>query len=204
MRTAKWCGPGAPKAGAQVGDNAKAHCAGDGGNRQGSPRRAPISRKPSRREGRCDHRRTLRFSRSRNFFLRESPGCRRPPGLPCALCSLGGQCMQQSSGEFRRENASSCLSAVVLAKARTHTAESLFGARWQTFFARTAPWGYGSWLSPGRQRHLTPSQAAPQAQGRCHRSAGRRRNVRGLACRANRPRAGPRRARSGQGLRERW
>ena len=54
-RTAKWCGPGAPKARRQPGDDASHH-AGDGGNRQGSPRRSPISRKPSRREGRCDHR----------------------------------------------------------------------------------------------------------------------------------------------------
>jgi hypothetical protein len=40
----------------------------------GSPGRAPISRKPSRREGRCDHRLYLWFSRLRSFFLREAPG----------------------------------------------------------------------------------------------------------------------------------
>src|SRR6516164_10298049 len=40
---------------------------------------------------------------------------------------------------------------VVLAKARTHTAESLRSIRWWTIIARTVACGYGSWLSPGRR-----------------------------------------------------
>ncbi len=59
-----------------------AHHAGDGGKRDGSPRRARISRKPLRREGRCDHRLCLWFSRSRKFFLREGPGCSGHPVFP--------------------------------------------------------------------------------------------------------------------------
>jgi hypothetical protein len=65
---------------------------------------------------------------------------------------------KQSSGEARRENADSwichcsndgvrglkfavkCLDAVVLAKARTHTAEFIHGVRWQTTFAKTTAW----------------------------------------------------------------
>jgi hypothetical protein len=40
----------------------------------GSPGRSRISRKPSRREGRCDPRLYLWFSRSRKCLLREAPG----------------------------------------------------------------------------------------------------------------------------------
>ena len=48
----------------------------------GSPGRVRISRKPSRGEGRCDHRLYLWFSRSRKFFLREGPGCSGHPAFP--------------------------------------------------------------------------------------------------------------------------
>ena len=50
VRTAKSCGPGAPRFWRQVGDDAQRIVACDGGKRNGSPRRARISRKPSRRE----------------------------------------------------------------------------------------------------------------------------------------------------------
>jgi hypothetical protein len=43
-RTAKWCGPGAPRL-ARKFAMMLTHHAGEGGNRQGSPGRAPISRK---------------------------------------------------------------------------------------------------------------------------------------------------------------
>jgi hypothetical protein len=45
QRTAKSCGPGAPRPWRQVRDDAFTHRTGDGGKRDGSPRRAPISRK---------------------------------------------------------------------------------------------------------------------------------------------------------------
>jgi hypothetical protein len=48
----------------------------------GSPRRAPISRKPSRREGRCDHRRTCGSRARANFFCACSPGCCGHPAFP--------------------------------------------------------------------------------------------------------------------------
>src|ERR1700741_2219463 len=40
----------------------------------GSPGRARISRKPSRREGRCDHRRTCGFRARANSFCAGAPG----------------------------------------------------------------------------------------------------------------------------------
>jgi hypothetical protein len=55
----------------------------------GSPRRARISRNPLRREGRCDHRLYLWFSRSRNFSLRGSPGCSGHPAFPAPSFSRG-------------------------------------------------------------------------------------------------------------------
>jgi hypothetical protein len=57
----------------------------------GSPRRAPISRKPLRREGRCDHRLYLWFSRSRKFLLRGSPGACGHPAFPAPSPSFRGQ-----------------------------------------------------------------------------------------------------------------
>src|SRR5579871_4475962 len=48
--------------------------AADGGNRQGSPRRSRISRKPSRREGRCDHRLYLWTRACAVFFCARAPG----------------------------------------------------------------------------------------------------------------------------------
>ena len=67
--------------------------ANEGGNRQGSPRRARISRKPLRREGRCDHRLYLWFSRLRKFLLREAPGCSGHPAFPApSVCAEGQRC----------------------------------------------------------------------------------------------------------------
>jgi hypothetical protein len=73
LRTAKSCGPGAPRSGAKLA-TMLSHRADDGGKRDGSPRRARISRNPSRREGRCDHRLYLWFTRSRNFCCAGAPG----------------------------------------------------------------------------------------------------------------------------------
>jgi hypothetical protein len=58
------------------------HHAGDGGKRDGSPRRARISRKTIA-QGRPECIRLyLWFSRSRNLFLRGSPGCSGHPAFP--------------------------------------------------------------------------------------------------------------------------
>ena len=53
---------------------------------------------------------------SRNV-LRGGRGCKRAPGLPCALFLKEGEDYWQSSGECRRENAISCVSTVMPAKA---------------------------------------------------------------------------------------
>src|SRR5579872_759729 len=86
---AKLRGPGAPKARRQVLAKPRGFAKDDGGNRQGSPRRAPISRKPLRREGRCDHRLYL-WSRACAVFSAREPRVQRPPGLPCALTIFRG------------------------------------------------------------------------------------------------------------------
>jgi hypothetical protein len=72
-RTAKSCGPGAPMSGAQVRDDASHH-AGNGGKRNGSPRRARISRNPSRREGRSVSACTCGFRARAHFFCARAPG----------------------------------------------------------------------------------------------------------------------------------
>jgi hypothetical protein len=50
-----------------------------------------VSRKPSRGEGRCDHRLYLWSSRSRKFFLREAPGASGHPVFPAPSESSEGQ-----------------------------------------------------------------------------------------------------------------
>src|SRR5579883_961019 len=118
MRTAKSCGPGAPKARRQVGDDASHH-ADDGGNRQGSPGRSRISRKPLRREGRLSPPVPVVNALFAQFFARAprvhaaTRSSLRPP-------IAGGSTTKQSSGETRREDVKACLSAVVPAKAGTH------------------------------------------------------------------------------------
>jgi hypothetical protein len=72
-----------PKVRRQVGDDA-AHRADDGGKRDGSPRRARISRKTIAREGRLSPPVPVVFALA-HLLLRGSPGCMRPPGLPYAL-----------------------------------------------------------------------------------------------------------------------
>jgi len=86
---AKSCGPGAPKAGAKSGRGCGRIAAGEGGNRQGSPRRARISRKPLRREGRCDSACTCGFALSRNFFARRPMGACGHPVFPAPSVRWG-------------------------------------------------------------------------------------------------------------------
>jgi hypothetical protein len=85
----------------------KGFAKGDGGKRDGSPGRAPISRKPSRREGRCDHRRTCGFRALAQFFCANAPGAAatRPSLRP--LFPEGDWTMQ-SSDDFGREDDAPC------------------------------------------------------------------------------------------------
>ncbi len=79
----------------------------DGGKREGSPRRARISRKPLRREGRCDHRLYLWFLRLREFSLRKAPGAAATRPSLCPL-TFKRVVIMQDSGATRRGNKSSC------------------------------------------------------------------------------------------------
>src|SRR6185437_14741842 len=83
-RTAKSCGPGAPKQ-ALSRRGCLAHRADDGGNQAGSPGRARS--KPSNHcAGEAGViRRHLRSSRFRAIFRAGATGVWRTPGLPCAL-----------------------------------------------------------------------------------------------------------------------
>ena len=87
-RTAKSCGPGAPRSGAKFA-MMLAHHAGDGGKRDGSPRRARISRKPSRREGRSVSACTCGSRARANLLCAGAPGAAatRPSLRP--LFSMG-------------------------------------------------------------------------------------------------------------------
>src|ERR1700738_3096075 len=64
-----------------------------------------VSRKPSRREGRMPPLNLYARVRISLCSLHTRPRVQRAPGLPCALCSQGGQCIEQDSGDQRRENA---------------------------------------------------------------------------------------------------
>jgi len=79
-RTAKSCGPGAPMQALSPSEAvsfAKATVAN-----AGSPRRARISRKPLRREGRLLPPVPVVIARSRKFLLRGGPGCSGHPAFP--------------------------------------------------------------------------------------------------------------------------
>ena len=90
LRTAKSCGPGAPRAGAKLA-TMHSHRAGDGGKRNGSPRRARISRKPPRREGRLSPPVPVVHARSRNFLCACGPGCSGHPAFPAPSAFEGGR-----------------------------------------------------------------------------------------------------------------
>jgi len=65
-----------------------------------------ISRKPSRREGRCDHRLYLWFLRLRSFFCARAPGAAATrPSLRPRLFEGDGPCKPRT--RMRRENAKS-------------------------------------------------------------------------------------------------
>jgi hypothetical protein len=73
----------------------------------GSPRRARISRKPLRGEGRLSPPVPVVHALAQIFFARE-PRVQRPPGLPSTLLLFEGDGRCKSSGEFRREDEKVC------------------------------------------------------------------------------------------------
>ena len=84
-RTAKSCGPGAPRLALSCsGDDPS----GDGGKKAWSPGRARISRKTIA-QGRPDDFGCACGSAA-CFFLHADHGCQPAPGLPCALCFRRG------------------------------------------------------------------------------------------------------------------
>ena len=107
-RTAKSCGPDAPRLRRQVGDDAKPHRADNGGKQDGSPGRARISRQTIA-QGRpvvtactCGH---APFA---HIFWREGPGCSGHPAFPAPSDFRRGRDDWQSSGETRREAKDAC------------------------------------------------------------------------------------------------
>jgi hypothetical protein len=96
----------APRGPASSSREAKELRRSDGGKRNGSPRRAPISRKPSRREGRLSLPVPVVFALAQLFFCARAPGAAANPVFPAPSFIGRGETMQ-SSGEMRRENAKS-------------------------------------------------------------------------------------------------
>jgi hypothetical protein len=103
-----------PKALAPSPSEAEKLRGGDGGKRDGSPRRARISRKPPRREGRLLPPVPVVFALAQISFARE-PRVQRPPGLPCALCSSGGwkRCKARTNSVARMRT---CVLSPVIAR----------------------------------------------------------------------------------------
>jgi hypothetical protein len=82
---------------------------GDGGKRDGSPRRVRISRNTTA-QGRPECFRLYLWSRAlRAIFLARGPRVQRSPGLPCALCLYRGWSRAKLGCGMRRENAKSWL-----------------------------------------------------------------------------------------------
>ena len=81
---AKSCGPGAPMQALKLATMPGASWPATVAN-AGSPARARISRKPLRREGRCDSACTCSLRAFAQCLRARADGCMRAPGLPCAL-----------------------------------------------------------------------------------------------------------------------
>jgi hypothetical protein len=80
-RTAKSCGPGAPNAGVKFCRCSKGACEATVAN-AGSPGRPRISRKPLRREGRCDPACTCGLRALAQSSRAGPPGCSGHPAFP--------------------------------------------------------------------------------------------------------------------------
>jgi len=98
-----------PKALAPSPSEAEKLRGGDGGKRDGSPRRVRISRNTTA-QGRPECFRLYLWSRAlRAIFLARGPRVQRSPGLPCALCLYRGWSRAKLGCGMRRENAKSWL-----------------------------------------------------------------------------------------------
>ena len=110
MRTAKPCGPGAPMQGVKF--SRKLMREATVANKLVHRGEHGVSRKPLRREGRCDTACTCGHAPFAQSFWREGPGCSGHPAFPAPSVSQEGRGSWHNSGESRRENAKACPSNV--------------------------------------------------------------------------------------------
>jgi len=96
-----------PKGWRQVGGDARASRRRRWQSARFTEESAPISRKPLRREGRCDTACTCGHAPFAQFFWREGPGCSGHPVFPAPSAFEGGR-NQQLGRELRRETAGPC------------------------------------------------------------------------------------------------
>jgi hypothetical protein len=100
----------------------------------------------------------------------------------CAALKRVEMCKARANSVARmRSYVWSTLTDVVAANAGTHTAASIRKLRWQSTFATTAPWDYGSRRSPGRRDPLTSSRRSARTNSRRRGWCGSRRAWSGLA-----------------------
>jgi hypothetical protein len=137
--------PGIPRPGAKCVTMRIKHRTGDGGKRDGSPRRARISRKPLRREGRLSPPVPVVFALAQFFFARE-PRVQRPPGLPCALDD------QEGDGRYKAR-------AKDAARTRSHVLSVVMPWLFEIRNISTP----SSWRTPGP----TPRKLSAALSGRC-------------------------------------
>src|SRR6185312_3189750 len=108
----------------QVGDGAQRIVVDDGGNKLVHRGEYEVSRKPLRREGRCDHRLYLVVNALAQILLRGGPGCSGHPVFPAPSVLLRRVTAMHNSGERRRENAFACLETVIPGRCEASNPES--------------------------------------------------------------------------------
>jgi hypothetical protein len=127
-RTAKSCGPGAPRSGVKLA-TMPAHCADDGAKRNGSPRRAGISRKTTAQGRPVVTACTCGQRALRAIFCAGAPGACGHPVFPAPSVSEEGE----KVGTTRAKRAArtwACVSPLSCpGLSRASTSLSLFAAR---------------------------------------------------------------------------
>jgi hypothetical protein len=136
----------------------------DGGKRNGSPRRAPISRKPSRREGRSVSAWTCGQRASRNSFLRGDPGACGHPAFPAPSH------FKEGDGDAKaRANAAArvwtCVCSQSLRTKRPHP-PSFRAAAEEPFLRRQTPRGRASGIAATAPRSLDTGSSGQAGQVR--------------------------------------
>jgi hypothetical protein len=159
-RTAKSCGPGAPNAGVKFCRCSKGACEATVAN-AGSPGRPRISRKPLRREGRCDPACTCGLRALAQSFRAGAPGAAatRPSLLPPIK---DGTTTMQSSGETRRENGRTCALSHSTWTIARHAGDASQLRERLFVYALTPSVSVGAtsaktWLASGNRRERTSS-----------------------------------------------